>query len=1178
MPTIPNARGELVDLSTGEVVGRQEGAPAAAPTTMRAAGPAPMDISKPFGDQVLSLAKQLSWGMGSALFSLPDAATRTVGRGLGVKEESIPQFAKIWNRGEVAPENAPERYARAIGEGVGAALPFTGVLAAVARAKPLLQATSGSAGVMQGIANDTLRFIQQSPGKAAALDIAFGAGYEGLKQVIEEQVDDSNPHKALYKEAFPMAALVGGPLAAAKVLEFSPTGRAVGAVSDKLRGLNANMGEVEKDVLEGIQPSFFRLPVLNVLPKVILKRAETKLAESLGPIAESREAQEALIQLEKALMDPEIAKLGFEFGASERTLDPALLAKQAEIMKGMSRGDLTAYREQRNRNWTRMESLFDSFSPATKTTMTQSFNDAMNLRKQMFDGLVQQKEMLTAGELASISERLGPQNMDMLNDEIRGAMMSRMEMSYKTRQDILQKLGVDGYTTPDGVPINTRDPETGRSYLPATEIDRAARALIDKYSLKGRWTLGEQEKTLPEPIRMLRDFYASQKDRQDKAVKSAIGDLIDNDVLEQFRGTGYYKFLSQPVTMEGRSPVRSVKDAGIRKAPENSLQKMENELRRFIDIAVQEARVPGKLSPKQQSIYDDRLKGNASVDKDGTFTIGFGDLGTRYDKATGKKVTDQLSFNPKRIATDAQTMGEQAIKVDMNAPEAMDLLQAALRARNTGLVQYNKALKDGRMRLTDAQRLLERGTAVYNDIENLVTGHVPALSQNFEQIRPILQSYKQEFERSLPLLVAQRGPSGEYMLPNEKLLQNAFKNAENLRQLTAAMGESPETDVLLNNGMIDWLRSKNVLDKDGLVDPKKIRQVIDNNRNIVEALPASLQGKLAREADMADDFVRRMGELKDRETLAKDNELDTLLAKATRPEALPQDTLFKALADPATMATLVRGLEKNPEMVTALKRAVFELAREGTTKGGALASFITNNKPALEVLFKNDMRHLENLKTMADLQRRVEAFSDITGQVPPFESTDASLRRIFGTGIQFLTTTMRETMVGRISPQTGALALMLRLASGLENQIYNKLFIRALEDKTFAERITHLSTPEEGKQMLAMLEKSGVPARNILKPVLQASVAGAVAPDQEAPAPTTPVVPRETARQMLRALPPAPPTTYNLRAPAPQQPQNPGDNVQLMYPQLFPNDPISGMLLQRQRQIQGQNQPPQPAR
>jgi len=745
MPTIPNARGELVDLSTGEIVGRQEGAPAAAPTTMRTAGPAPMDISKPFGDQVLSLAKQLSWGMGSALFSLPDAATRTVGRGLGVKEESIPQFAKIWNRGEVAPENAPERYARAIGEGVGAALPFTGVLAAVARAKPLLQATPGSAGVMQGIANDTLRFIQQSPRKAAALDIAFGAGYEGLKQVIEEQVDDSNPHKALYKEAFPMAALVGGPLAAAKVLEFSPTGR--------------------EDVLEGIQPSFFRLPVLNVLPKVILKRAETKLAESLGPIAKSQEAQEALAQLEKALMDPEIAKLGFEFGASERTLDPALLAKQAEIMKGMSRGDLTAYREQRNRNWARMESLFDSFSPETKTTMTQAFNDAMNLRKQMFEGLVQQKEMLTAGELASISERLGPQNMDMLNDEIRGALMSRMEMSYKTRQDLLKTLGVDGYTTADGVPINTRDPETGRSYLPATEIDRAARALIDKYSLKGRWTLGKQEREMPEPIRLLRDFYAAQKDRQDKAVKNAIGDLVESNVLEPFRGTGYYKFLSQPVSMEGRSPVRSVKDAGIRKAPENALGKMENDLRRFVDIAVQEARFPGKLSPKQQSIYDDMLKGNASVDKDGTFTVGFGDLGTRYDKATGKKITDQLTFNPKRIAADAQAMGEQAIRVDMNAPEAIDLLQAALRARNQGIVDFNAALKDpkNRMRETDAQRLLDRGRAVYDDIENLITGHVPVLSQNFDQIRSILQGYKQEFESSLPLLITRRGPSGEYI-------------------------------------------------------------------------------------------------------------------------------------------------------------------------------------------------------------------------------------------------------------------------------------------------------------------------------------------------------------------------------------------------------------------------------
>jgi hypothetical protein len=68
-----------------------------------------------------------------------------------------------------------------------------------------------------------------------------------------------------------------------------------------------------------------------------------------------------------------------------------------------------------------------------------------------------------------------------------------------------------------------------------------------------------------------------------------------------------------------------------------------------------------------------------------------------------------------------------------------------------------------------------------------------------------------------------------------------------------------------------------------------------------------------------------------------------------------------------------------------------------------------------------------------------------------------------------------------------------------------------------------------------------------------------------------PVVPKTSAQQMLRAMPPAPPTRgtdFNPRIPvgAPKQP----GNTQLMYPSMFPNDPISGLLQQRQAQMQSQ--------
>jgi hypothetical protein len=335
--------------------------------------------------------------------------------------------------------------------------------------------------------------------------------------------------------------------------------------------------------------------------------------------------------------------------------------------------------------------------------------------------------------------------------------------------------------------------------------------------------------------------------------------------------------------------------------------------------------------------------------------------------------------------------------------------------------------------------------------------------------------------------------------------------------------------------------------------------------------------KLQDEVKFADDYVKRMGEIDMRRVNAKDQELDSLLAKATRPGADPSQTLQTALRDPATMQTLVRGVEKDPEMLAALRRSVFDVATAGAQKGGALKSFIDNNEGSLKILFKNTA-HLDDLKTLADLQRRVNAFADVTGQIPAFESTDQQLRRLFGAGIQFLTTTAREAAVGRINPSTGALAVMLRMAGGLENQIYQRIFTRALEDAEFAKRITHVGTPQDAQKLAAELEKIGIPKSaylpNMKRVTAQTAAQTAMGDQPEAVGNmgNLPVVPGTSAQKMLKAMPPAPATrgtNFNPRLPTSPAvtPGNGAGNIPLMYPTMFPNDPISGLLQQRQAQL-----------
>jgi len=1134
MPTLMNSRGEMVDFATGEVVGRAEGVPTTT-ADPRAGGPTAPNIQTQGGDRVTGLVNNLSWGFNSALFAIPDAAQRLIGKGMGMDEKDVFQFTRLFNKGVQAPRNVEERYARAVGEGVGGTMPFTGILAYAGSVRPLVSAAAPATGILKGIANDAIKYVQQSPRTAAALDIAFGAGYEGLRQTVKETVDDSNPYKKIYEELLPAAAFIGLPVAAANL----PSVRGVKFLSDKVKGASSGLGEIERETLEGL-PGMYKLPIINVVPTLLMKRAESKLAQVFGPISESPEAQQALKQLEAALADPRVANAGFMFDAAEKTMYSPLVQRKAELLQQLGPKELEITKERINKNQQALDSLFASFSPEARKPIQEAFTAAQADRQQFFESLLKSQKDLTDAEVMSISERLGPQNIDLLNDELRGTLMARMEMDSKARGNILRRMGLKQAVSPEGLPMPTR--EEGKSLFPARNIEEAARELIAKYSPE-RPSINVQ---VPEPIRLLKNFVRTQEIERAKIEAGMLTQLTDQAVTSQLAEMG-----------------RSGIDPELIKTAVNSARQLVG--------AATEKLAKGK-SGKGMLGFSDLTKGmkQLQLNADGTANV-FVSPGI------------SVKVNPAQLKADAARIAEADTAIDLNLPEALDYLQSAMRFRNQSVINYNGSMKRGSSRIQDAQRYIDTGNAVYKDIEGLVLNNVPRIKQEYDGMKMVLDDYAAAYEKNLPLLLTQKTRGGdEFLLPNERLLQTAFSSADNLRQLQLAVSGSPQAASIMERGAIDWLRSKNVVTADGLVDPKKIRQVLDKNKNIVEALPANLQMKLQDEVKFADDYVKRMGELDTRRVNAKDQELDSLLAKATRPGADPSQTLQTALRDPATMQTLVRGIEKDPEMLAALRRSVFDVATGGAQKGGALKSFIDNNEGALKILFKNTA-HLDDLKTLADLQRRVNAFADVTGQIPIFETSDQQLKRLFGAGVQFLTTTAREAAVGRIAPSTGALAIMLRMAGGLENQIYQRIFTRALEDAEFAKRITHVSTPAEAQKLAASLEQIGIP-KSAYVPNLKRMAAQEISqtamgeqPEDIGNLGNLPVVPGTSAQKMLKAMPPAPPTrgtNFNPRLPtAPAaQPGAGASNIPLMYPSMFPNDPISGLLQQRQAQIQAPRQ------
>jgi hypothetical protein len=1129
MPTLTNTRGEVIDMMTGEVVGRAEGAAAPAPARQADMRQTGMEMPAPDGKTAQGLINNFSWGFNSALFALPDFAAKKIGQGLGMEESQVATLAKFFNKGERAPVNAAERYSRAVGEGVGGTLPFTGILAYAAKTAPMVKAAEPGAGVLKSIANSAIQYAQKSPMAAAATDIAFGAGYEGLRQAVEENMDESNPYKDLYKDLLPAAAFMGLPLAASSL----PSVKAAGWTMDKIKGAQGGLGQVEKEAIAGL-PKGYRLPLINIIPNVLVKRAEGKLAQVFGPINESPEAQQALKQLEAALADPRIADAGFMFDVSERTMYSPLLSRKAELLEQLGPKELESVKARINQNQQKLATLFDSFSPEARKPIEEAFMAAQQERQNFFEGLVRQKKDLTDAEVTALSERLGPQNIDMLNNELRGVIMADMEADFGMRQKILSRLGMKRAVNPDGTLADTRyreGPDAGKSLpqYPAYDIEEAARALVAKYT-PARAT-GAKGGPMPEPIKMLQNMVQATDRARQEALKQATESLINQRVNEQLAGYPLDDALREQTVANVRALVSPSGTKGKKAADELARQ-----------MTLQKA---------------------AGIEAKG---------GSKGEVAVATGIPGRpIYVNPTQIQNDAEMIAREGTNIDINIPEALDLLAAGQRARHDAVNSFNSSMMSGRgTRVSDAQLKLDRGNAGYKDIEELVLKAVPKVSQEYDAMKMALDDYNAGYEKRLPLLMTSQKAGGrEFLLPNEDLMRTAFKTADNLRQLNVTLGNNPAAEGLFTNGAIDWLRSKGAVGQDGLVDPKKIKSILDNNKNIVEALPAPVQQRLRDEVANADDFAKRMGDIDRRRVDATNNELDSLLAKASRPDADPQQILVTALRDPATMRVLVNQVGKDPESLGALRRQVWDLATGGAQGGGALEAFLKNNEKSLGVLFKNTS-HLNDLKTLADLQRRVNAFADVTGQIPAFDSLDQSMKKLFGSGIQFLTTTMREAAVGRINPSTGALAIMLRLTGSIEDQLYQRIFTKALEDPEFAKSITHVGTPAEAKKVAGMLQNIGISPTAYVPNVsrITAQEASQLAQGEQAPA--AQAAPRPaSAAQMLRQLPPAPQARGmpNLRmGPPPAAPAAPASN--LMYPTLFPNDPISQMLQQRQQQMQ----------
>lgn len=1126
--TFPDGR--QVDLTSGQFVGQQ----AAEQLTSPEARQQKMEIPAPSVKQgALDALSQLSWNFNAALFALPDAAIRKVGQSLGVADEEIPTFVRYFNRGQTAPKNAVERYSAAIGQGMGAALPFTGLLGAFARTKALTTPLTPGAPITKQVAKEMLDFIRQNPKLAVATDLGFGGVYGATEQAVEEMVPEG-PQKELLKQTVPFAVTAGAPAVgvtilnlASKLASLSPTLRLAKNTAKEAPNMFGSQ-TAEGYAEEVVDQTMPKIPLLGGplrwAGRKYATTAENRVQEVLAPLlADPSKAppgvKEALEVTRLIETDPRLAGR-FLFTAGEQSLYAPFIQAQNQMVKNLSGKLLTAEQQRAVTNEESLLRAFEIFSPNAAMPLDEALRITYAQAAKTVDDALKRVQGLTDDETFRIADTFVTQNLDEIGDTLRRSVFAQMEGNFYNLRKQSGMLGMRTGFDVEGVRVPVRT-EEGVPTLPAVDAKEFIESFKKRFKIPAKQRLFGED--VPSPVRLIEREERRLKENFDEQFDTALREIVDKD---QKANNSMYN----NVTAEER--------------------------RRLLDEKVSQIKA----------------------------------LSTEKRATLGPGVQQEIS-RAKSMVNQATQIAESKAAISITEPEALDLLESALKFRNASFLRANKELDLGNPR-RNAQALIDRGEAVLGDVESFVFKSFKGSPEMQDFMQRYKDTYSKGYEKLFPLMITKRSAAGDFYVNNEKVIDKALSSAENIRTLNTIFGDSPEYIGTLKKVMFDRAAQTKSVVKDGVLNVNGYTSFLAKNRNLIDAMPESVQTALRDELRFGSDFAARLKDMKDRADLANDEELIGLLKKSVRPDADPRQLVNQAVKDPAIMRKLVDTVGADPERKDALRRQVWMTVKDDLIDPSRplfLEDFIKQHGKSLNILF--DKQHLDDLNKLSEIQRRVFIAARPEGTITPFQSLDEQLRERFGAGVGTIESTARAAMIRQISPFHATVSLLTRFLTRRQTAIYESVLYKALTDPEYAHQLVNAQAPLENKKSFNTLNKLTWQAGGFLPSLLRAAPrvasvevteefvepierpvaqvpaeAISPAPVQQAPREELQRAPQLTPGQAVqRLMAPAPVRQLNqstiMRAVPrlPGQPQISGQQYQM----LFPNDPLAPLIQQR---------------
>ena len=1134
--------GVQVDMNTGEVVGQAE--PRQVPMGEARLPEKGGDVySGSVGRTAIDALGQLSAGFNTVLFGLGPDQLVQVAKSLNVIPEEIPTFTQYFNRGTAAPKNALERVTNAIGQAMAGTVPATGILGYVARTKALTAPLTPGAPITKQVAKETLDFIRANPGKAVALDQAFGAVYGGVEQAAKE-VTEPGMARDVASVVAPLAATLALPATGSKLFDLgkrlasmSPTfgvARAVATPSARVPGT------------EGFD--FYHPAVAETIPNIpgirgpigfmgnyYGSRAQRTISKQLQDVLAKEgglEAQEAIAltdAIENLAKQEGFEDARFVFSLPEATLIPTLRQTFNEIMRSASpavRADINARMDQNIRSFL---DVAQKFKPSAPMSMGEALvlHDAEKTKaiKEALDGI----EGLKADQAANILERYRTDtNLADVGSTLRSSILAMREgMMYKFRDM------VDRFTMrPEGVRAPVRKEGVTVEGVPDVDFDGFAKRMLAKYKINPENRLFGGE--VPPPAKEIQRALSIFENAKEEAVAANVDKIVRDSLKDE-------KFMKVITESEAEATINNV-------------------VNRILT-----GKVPSGVSQRDPSVW----------------------LRAEDDK---------------KILAQAREQAEKIAGSRITLPEAMDLLLSAQRYRNYMFVKSQNDLQFGLPRAF-ADQVQRNGQELLNDVEYFVFKSfkdAPGIGTLESAYRDM---FTQGFDKFFPLMATRKRPTGEFEMGDQRLVEEILKNRDNLRAMNVIFKDNPTYAKNLETALLSKARQAGAIDKDGLIDPKAYNRFVTglSRSGVMDELPASVQTTLRDEIKTGQAFADEIARQKAAVEAMEDRELDALIKKSIRPDAEPGQLIRQAVEDPAVMRKLVTTVGKDEAKLQALRRDFWEgivASLRDETNPQFLNDYLTRYGKSLNMLYTPE--HLNNLKLLGAIQERVFAVNRPEGALSPFRTFDVKLREKIGAGVGTIESTARAAMIRQISPQHAVVSLLSRFFTRQQQSITDKILLSALTDPAYAARLVEASAPINTNKGFNQVAKLTMQVGGYLPSLLRnsprvASIEAVQAMEDEEMTRPAEVVPAEriapAPQEVMQApaprrAPPPPAPTFLQQyqqdimqrnaAPAPTRslPQSPATRaVPAMpgqqqisgqqYQMLFPNDPLAPLIQQR---------------